>query len=74
MTRLELLGITALLFAGCAPGQGSKQPANPGPSKAEQETRYLAFQIFTYGPNPKLASMGEGKNAPSSPGGSAARP
>jgi hypothetical protein len=27
---------------------------------AEQETRYLAFQIFTYGPNPILAAMGEG--------------
>jgi hypothetical protein len=27
-----------------------------------EETRYLAFQIFTYGPDPKLASMGEGKN------------
>jgi hypothetical protein len=26
-----------------------------------QETRYLAFQIFTYGPNPLNASMGEGK-------------
>ena len=30
--------------------------------KAEKETRYLAFQIFTYGPNPKIATMGEGKN------------
>ena len=29
---------------------------------AEKETRYLAFQIFTYGPNPKLATMGEGPN------------
>ena len=28
-----------------------------------KETRYLAFQIFTYGPNPKIASMGEGANA-----------
>ena len=28
----------------------------------EKETRYLAFQIFTYGPNPKLAKMGEGMN------------
>ena len=29
---------------------------------ADRETRYLAFQIFTYGPDPKIASMGEGKN------------
>jgi hypothetical protein len=28
-----------------------------------KETRYLAFQIFTYGPNPKVASMGEGMNS-----------
>jgi len=31
-------------------------------AQTEQETRYLAFQIFTYGPNPKIASMGEGEN------------
>lgn len=31
-------------------------------AEAEKETRYLAFQIFTYGPNPKIASMGEGMN------------
>ena len=28
----------------------------------EKETKYLAFQIFTYGPNPIIATMGEGKN------------
>ncbi len=32
------------------------------PTAAHKETRYLAFQIFTYGPNPKLARMGEGTN------------
>jgi hypothetical protein len=32
-------------------------------AETEKETRYLAFQIFTYGPNPKIASMGEAKNA-----------
>ena len=31
-------------------------------AEAEKETRYLAFQIFTYGPNPLIATMGEGKN------------
>jgi hypothetical protein len=35
----------------------------PGMNAAvEKETRYLAFQIFTYGPNPKIAKMGEGTN------------
>ena len=29
-------------------------------AQTEKETRYLAFQIFTYGPNPKMATMGEG--------------
>src|ERR1035437_4770010 len=33
-----------------------------GNAQTEKETRYLAFQIFTYGPNPKIASMGEGMN------------
>src|SRR5271165_5834922 len=31
-------------------------------AEAQQETRYLAFQIFTYGPNPKIPRMGEGTN------------
>jgi hypothetical protein len=31
-------------------------------AESEKETRYLAFQIFTYGPNPKVATMGEGTN------------
>ena len=63
MNRLAALGIVAALFAGSASGQESKKPATPDSRKAEKETRYLAFQIFTYGPNPKIASMGEGKNA-----------
>jgi len=29
---------------------------------AQGETRYLAFQIFTYGPNPRVPTMGEGPN------------
>ena len=33
-----------------------------GNAEGENETRYLAFQIFTYGPNPKIATMGEGTN------------
>lgn len=28
----------------------------------ERETRYLAFQIFTYSPDPRAAAMGEGEN------------
>ena len=31
-----------------------------GNGQTETETKYLAFQIFTYGPNPKVATMGEG--------------
>ena len=62
MKHFVVLGIVALLFASTASAQDSKQPATPEALKAEKETRYLAFQIFTYGPNPKLASMGEGKN------------
>jgi hypothetical protein len=31
-------------------------------AEAQRETRYLAFQIFTYGPNPKIPRMGEGTN------------
>ena len=62
MKRLVVLGIVAGLFAGSAAGQDSKK-ATPAAVKGEKETRYLAFQIFTYGPDPKIASMGEGKNA-----------
>jgi len=62
INRLAVLGIVALLFASSAPGQDPKKPATPESSTREKETRYLAFQIFTYGPNPKLASMGEGMN------------
>ncbi len=56
-----------MLFAGLAWAQPSpvaekKKPATPEALKAEKETRYLAFQTFTYGPNPKLARMGEGAN------------
>jgi len=31
-------------------------------AEGEKETHYLAFQIFTYGPNPIIATMGEGMN------------
>jgi hypothetical protein len=62
MKRLATFGFVAVLFASSAFGQDSKKPATSDASKAEKETRYLAFQIFTYGPNPKLATMGEGPN------------
>jgi hypothetical protein len=35
--------------------------------KAEKETRYLAFQIFTYSPDPTFALSGEGKETPGMP-------
>jgi len=62
MNRLAVLGIVAVLFTGSASGQNAKKPATPDSSKTEKETRYLAFQIFTYGPDPRVASMGEGMN------------
>ena len=60
--HLVAVGIVANLVASSSPGQGLQEPATPASSKANTETRYLAFQIFTYGPDPKIASMGEGKN------------
>ncbi len=58
--------VCSVLFASIAWAQPSpvaeKKPATPESLKAEKETRYLAFQIFTYGPDPKRATMGEGKN------------
>ena len=60
MKRLLVLGIVAVLSASSASGQDSRQAAAPESSKAEQETRYLAFQIFTYEPNPLIPTMGEG--------------
>jgi hypothetical protein len=62
MKRLVVLVIVAVLFASSASGQDSEQPAALEAAKAEKETRYLAFQIFTYGPNPKIPTMGEGTN------------
>ena len=54
--------IAAALLASSASGQDSIKPAATDSLNAAKETRYLAFQIFTYGPNPQLATMGEGKN------------
>ncbi len=63
--------VGSVLLAGLAWAQQSplaeRKSATPESLKAEKETRYLAFQIFTYGPNPRVASMGEGKN-PNPPG------
>jgi hypothetical protein len=49
-SKILLICLLGSLFPGIVNAEGQK------------ETRYLAFQIFTYGPNPKIASMGEGKN------------
>ena len=62
MNRLAILGIVAVLAAGSASAQDARQTVTPDSSNAEKETRYLAFQIFTYGPDPRIPSMGEGKN------------
>ena len=58
-----LLVLASLLASGFyQPTAAQEQPATPESTKPEKETKYLAFQIFTYGPNPKIASMGEGVN------------
>ena len=49
-SRLLLICLLGSVFPGIANAQPEKQ------------TRYLAFQIFTYGPNPQSARMGEGTN------------
>jgi len=50
-----------------ASGQDSKKRAAADSLKAEKETRYLAFQIFTYSPDPTFALSGEGKETPGMP-------
>jgi hypothetical protein len=60
MKPLVALGIVGVLWANSASGQESKKPANPDVLKPEKETRYLAFQIFTSSPDPKIAISGEG--------------
>lgn len=62
MKRLSALGIVAVLFVSSASAHDANQPSRPDSSKAQKETRYLAFQIFTYGPDPRVATMGEGPN------------
>src|SRR4051812_13122418 len=64
MTRSATPIILASLLAvgGHQPAAAQEKAATPEAPKAEKETRYLAFQIFTYGPDPKLATMGEGSN------------
>jgi len=55
------------LLASSASGQDSKKRAAADSLKAEKETRYLAFQIFTYSPDPTFALSGEGKETPGMP-------
>ena len=56
MTRFVTLIVLACLFALACTRTSAEVQEKP------RETRYLAFQIFTYGPNPIIATMGEGKN------------
>jgi hypothetical protein len=62
MKRFVVLGIVTLLSASSLAGQERAQPATSETSTGEKETKYLAFQIFTYGPNPLIPTMGEGQN------------
>jgi hypothetical protein len=56
------LGILTVLFASAASSQDVNQPPPHDSSKAQKETRFLAFQIFTYGPDPRIPTMVEGPN------------
>jgi hypothetical protein len=53
--RLLIPFVTKPLILACLLGS---VVANAQP----RETRYLSFQIFTYGPNPRIATLGEGPN------------
>lgn len=71
-TAIALLLCAAIaLYADSTPGRCSKEPA----VKPEKETRYLAFQIFTYySPNPKEAQLlSSGSSEQLSPGKAALR-
>ena len=62
--RAQTIMACSLLFAGVAQAQPApvveKKPATEGARSTQ--TCYLAFQIFTYGPDPRIPSMGEGRN------------
>ena len=58
MNRPVFLGIVAAFVAGTASGQNIRKPSTRESLKGEEETRYLAFQIFTYySSDPKVASQ-----------------
>jgi hypothetical protein len=60
MTRFAIPMIIISMFAmgGYQPATAQEKPATPDAVKAEKETRYLSFQIFTYySPDPKVAAL-----------------
>ena len=75
MTRLIALGIATVLLARSASGGDPKQSAAPQSTTPENETKYLAFQIFTYySPDPKVAQhLNSGSREPLTPGTAALR-
>jgi hypothetical protein len=75
MTRLVVLGIATALLARAASGQGSEQPATLQSMTSERETKYLAFQIFTYySSDPKVAQhLNSGSRERLTPGTAALR-
>jgi hypothetical protein len=73
MNRLVVPGIAALLIAGSASAQDATRPSQHEAARAETDTRYLAFQIFTYSPDPRAAVSGSGKETPGLPGDAALR-
>jgi hypothetical protein len=61
--HLLVLGVVAVLVAGAAMGQNATERATQASPAPELETRYLAFQIFTHGPDPKIPMSGAGMTA-----------
>src|SRR5665811_1278118 len=62
MTRFTTWIVLSCLFALPCAGASAETQEKPAAQDSLKETRYLAFQIFTYGPNPIIATMGEGRN------------
>lgn len=57
MRHLAVAGVVAVLLAVSASGEGAQKPAS-SVLNGNNETRYLAFQIFTYySPDPKVAGL-----------------
>ncbi len=75
MKRMIIVGIVTMQLAAAALGQDSKKTQSPEVRQTENETRYLAFQIFTnFTTDPKDAqALNHGMKEPLMPGKAALR-